>query len=64
MDNDPFIKIIVVGEQNVGKTSLLNQYCYKKFDNSSPPTIGCDYTTKYAQYNGKTLKIQIWDIAG
>ncbi|CAD8182947.1 unnamed protein product [Paramecium octaurelia] len=64
MEADPFIKIIVVGEQGVGKTCLLNQYCYERFEANSPPTIGCDFTTKVTQTNGQTVRLQLWDIAG
>ncbi|CAD8088745.1 unnamed protein product [Paramecium sonneborni] len=64
MEADPFIKIIVVGEQAVGKTCLLNQYCYERFEANSPPTIGCDFTTKVTQANGQTVRLQLWDIAG
>lgn len=64
MESDPFIKIIVVGEQGVGKTCLLNQYCYQRFDVNSPPTIGCDFTTKVTSLSGKTVRLQLWDIAG
>lgn len=64
MASDPFIKIIVVGEQGVGKTCLLNQYCYSRFEANSPPTIGCDFTTKVTSLSGKTVRLQLWDIAG
>ena len=60
-----FIKIIVVGDSGVGKTSMLNSYCFKKFDSSIKPTVGCDFSTKIvSNYKGKTLKLQLWDIAG
>lgn len=64
MEPDPFIKIIVVGEQGVGKTCLLNQYCYNRFDPNNPPTVGCDFTTKVTSQNGQTIRLQLWDIAG
>ena len=60
-----FIKIIVVGDVNVGKTSLLNRYCYNRFDNFIKPTIGCDFSTKILNnINGKIIRLQLWDIAG
>jgi len=31
MDN-PFIKIIIVGNKQVGKTSFINKYCYNKYE--------------------------------
>ena len=41
--NSVFIKIIIVGDSGVGKTSLLNQYCYGKFSLTEPTTLGCDF---------------------
>ena len=58
------IKIIVVGNSGVGKTSILNQYCTGNYDSNVHPTLGCDFSTKILIKNGKTLKIQFWDIAG
>lgn len=63
-EEEPFVKVLVVGEQGVGKTCLLNQYCYQRFDNNTPPTIGCDFTTKVTSLGGKTVRLQLWDIAG
>ena len=48
------IKIVVVGDQKVGKTQLLNAYCNDKFDKNYEQTIGSDsfcYTGKFP--NGK-----------
>lgn len=60
-----FLKIIVVGESGVGKTSLLNRFCYDKFENNTQPTIGCDFCTKViTNFKGKTLRMQLWDVAG
>lgn len=60
-----FLKIIVVGDSGVGKTSLLNRFCYDKFENNTQPTIGCDFCTKViTNFNGKTLRMQLWDVAG
>jgi len=61
---DPFVKVIVVGEPGVGKTCLLNQYCYNRFENATGPTIGCDFTIKMAKFGDKIVKLQLWDIAG
>ena len=46
MEDPVFLKVLVVGDSGVGKTSLLNKYCYNRFDNSVKPTIGCDFTLK------------------
>ena len=65
MEDSIFVKIIVVGDSGVGKTSLLNRYCYDLFDTQTQITIGCDFTSKIiTNFNGKTIKFQFWDIAG
>lgn len=65
MEDPLFLKILIVGDSGVGKTSLLNKFCYKRFDNSIKPTIGCDFTLKaYENFEGKKVRLQLWDIAG
>jgi len=65
MDDSLFIKVLVVGNSGVGKTSILNQYCYNKFDTSVNPTIGCDFCLKVLHnFEGRTIRLQLWDIAG
>jgi small GTP-binding protein len=65
MQNALFLKVIVVGDSGVGKTSILNQYCYEKFDVNIRPTVGCDFTLKaFTDYNGKSIRMQLWDVAG
>lgn len=65
MEQDIIIKICIVGESGVGKTSMLYQYVFKKFDPNSRPTIGCDFSTKLKSgIDGKTFRLQLWDIAG
>ena len=60
-----FLKIIVVGDPGVGKTSILTQYCYKRFEEATRPTIGCDFNTIIHQSkSNKIIKAQLWDIAG
>ena len=60
-----FLKIIVVGDSGVGKTCLLNRFCYDKFEANTAPTVGCDFCTKViTDFKGKTLRMQLWDVAG
>jgi len=60
-----FLKIIVVGDSGVGKTCLLNRFCYDKFESNTAPTVGCDFCTKViTDFKGKTLRMQLWDVAG
>ncbi len=39
---DYLLKIVLIGESNVGKTALLTRYIDKTFENNSKATIGID----------------------
>ncbi|XP_019436556.1 PREDICTED: ras-related protein Rab7-like isoform X2 [Lupinus angustifolius] len=58
------LKVIVLGDSGVGKTSLMNQYVYKKFSQQYKATIGADFVTRELQIDGKLITLQIWDTAG
>ncbi|XP_062148550.1 ras-related protein Rab7 isoform X2 [Alnus glutinosa] len=58
------LKVIVLGDSGVGKTSLMNQYVYKKFIQQYKATIGADFVTKELQIDDKQVTLQIWDTAG
>lgn len=58
------LKILIIGESNVGKTCLLLRYTDDKFTADFFPTIGVDFKTKYLMVDGKSVKMQIWDTAG
>ncbi len=57
-------KIILIGDANSGKTSLLNRYVTKCFNDKYICTIGVDFMTKAVQIDDQTMKLQIWDTAG
>lgn len=54
-------KVVIVGNANTGKTSLLNQYVYSKFQIHCPTTIGVEFT--HVEADNET-KIVICDTAG
>ncbi|KAH9619469.1 hypothetical protein KSS87_019748 [Heliosperma pusillum] len=58
------LKVIVLGDSGVGKTSLMNQYVHKKFSQQYKATIGADFLTKELQIDDKLVTLQIWDTAG
>ncbi|XP_073284747.1 ras-related protein Rab7-like isoform X3 [Primulina huaijiensis] len=58
------LKIIVLGDSGVGKTSLMNQYVHKKFSQQYKATIGADFVTKELQIDDRPVTLQIWDTAG
>ena len=58
------IKLILLGETGVGKTSILQRFVNDEFVDKSPSSIGIDYNFKKMKYNNKTYQIQIFDTAG
>lgn len=60
------LKIIILGDSGVGKTSLMNQYVAKKFDSRYKATIGADFSTKdiVDPQTNDTVTLQLWDTAG
>src|SRR3989338_7814406 len=57
------IKIIMIGESGVGKTSLLMRFIDGKYKENRE-TIGIDLKSKILTIHNKQLKLQIWDTAG
>ncbi|CAO3695224.1 unnamed protein product [Umbelopsis ramanniana] len=58
------LKVIILGDSGVGKTSLMNQYVNKKFSGQYKATIGADFLTKEVMVGDKLVTMQIWDTAG
>ena len=65
-EKDPIIilKILILGDSGVGKTSILIKYINNKFDESHIATIGVDYMDKTIKYKNINIKLQIWDTSG
>jgi len=58
------LKVIILGDSGVGKTSLMNQYVNRKFSNQYKATIGADFLTKEVVVDDHLVTMQIWDTAG
>ena len=61
---DIIYKILILGESNVGKTSILLRYINDTFDESAISTCGVDVKCKYVSFDNKKIKMNIWDTAG
>lgn len=57
-------KIVFLGEQGVGKTSLITRFMYDTFDDNYQATIGIDFLSKTMYLDDKTIRLQLWDTAG
>ena len=58
------IKIILLGDSFVGKTSFVGQFFSEGFNPNLTSTIGVNQRSKIINYNSNYYKIQIWDTAG
>jgi len=52
------LKVIILGDSGVGKTSLMNQYVNKKFSNQYKATIGADFLTKEVIVDERLITMQ------
>jgi len=58
------IKLLLLGDSSVGKTSILNKYIANKFIENNIATLGVEYMDKTVDYNNFKIKLQIWDTSG
>ena len=58
------IKILLLGDSGVGKTSIFHRYCKKQFEENKTATVGADILTKEITYKNESYKIHIFDTAG
>ncbi|KAI5788674.1 ras-like protein Rab7 [Pyronema domesticum] len=64
MTRRKILKIIILGDSGVGKTSLMNRYVNKDFSASYKATIGADFLTKEVILDDRSVTLTIWDTAG
>ena len=58
------LKLLLLGDAGVGKTSLLNQFVNREFTAQYKATIGSDFDSKQLEVDGHYVTLQIWDTAG
>lgn len=63
-DNFPIIKLLLIGDQAVGKSSLMFRYANDSFNENLTGTTGLDLKKKIVNINNITYKILIYDTAG
>ncbi|XP_057693263.1 EF-hand calcium-binding domain-containing protein 4B [Corythoichthys intestinalis] len=61
---DRLFKIVLVGNSNVGKTSLLRRFCDNSFQPDTSATVGIDYSVKTIIVDNSQVALQVWDTAG
>lgn len=58
------VKLVLLGEAAVGKSSLVLRFVSNDFQENKEPTIGAAYLTQRCTIDGRTIKFDIWDTAG
>ena len=60
------LKVVLLGDSEVGKTSILKKIFNGKFDPNYTATLSPEYRIKKVEFNNikKTIKYNIWDTAG
>ena len=60
-------KVVLLGESDVGKTSIISRFINNSFEDNLITTTGASYAGKimtFEDYQGKTIKFEMWDTAG
>ena len=66
MNEPESVKVVLLGESGVGKTSIINQYTTKKFNPRIATSVSAHFISKvinFPEYE-KSLKFDIWDTVG
>ena len=63
-DREGAFKLCIFGDGGVGKTTLVNRYLKKVFDETLKMTIGADFYVKDLEIDGKKIVNRIWDFGG
>jgi len=58
------VKLVLLGEAAVGKSSLVLRFVSDEFQENKEPTIGAAFLTQKCQLSNRTIKYEIWDTAG
>jgi Ras-related protein Rab-7A len=61
---NPILKVILLGDSGVGKSSIINRYVKNLFVENNMQTIGVDLFTKVETVQNKLVTLQIWDTGG
>jgi len=58
------VKVVIVGNGGVGKSSMIQRYCRGTFTRSYKKTIGVDFLEKELRVQGEKVRLMLWDTAG
>lgn len=58
------IKLVLLGEAAVGKSSMVVRFVNNEFQENKEPTIGAAFLTQKCKFDDNIIKFEIWDTAG
>ena len=61
---DYSFKYLVLGEVQVGKTSLIQRFTGRGFSEKYEPTMGGVFSNRILEVDGKKVQLDLWDISG
>ena len=66
MSEPESIKVVLLGESGVGKTSIISQFISHKFDPHRETSLSAQFTSKTLDFQdiGQSIKFDIWDTVG
>ena len=66
MDEPLAVKVVLLGESGVGKTSIINQFIAKKFNPRCATSVSAQFVSKIINFPEleKSIKFDIWDTVG
>lgn len=64
VNHEIMFKCILIGDQAVGKSSILSRITGHEFKDNYDATVGVEFSNFHWNIDGKLIKMQIWDTAG
>ena len=64
MDREGAFKVCIFGDESLGKTTLVNRYLTKIFDEDIKMTVGADFYEKDLKIDGTNILLRIWNFGG
>ena len=64
MSTKQSFKIVFIGDQSTGKTSVLHKFKYGTFQDNYNATIGIDFISQKIHVDDRVITLNLWDTAG
>ena len=61
---DYLVKVVVVGDSNVGKSCLVRRFTEDRYDDENNATVGVDFKLTTIEAAGSVVRLTVWDTAG